>query len=56
VSATTNARIVQYDDEKTLTIFLRLVTEGACNYELARPFWIGLDDVSDYTIELVVRG
>lgn len=47
---------VEQDDEaKTLTIQLDFVTEGDCNYELVRPFWIGLDDVSDYTIQIEVE-
>lgn len=42
------------DAAKTLTIQLQFVTEGACNYELIRPFWIGLDGVADYQINLQV--
>jgi hypothetical protein len=47
---------VQRDDSaKTLTINLRFVTEGDCNYELIQPFWIGLDGVQDYDIEVEVE-
>ena len=45
----------QDDAAQTLTIRLDFVTEGDCNYELVRPFWIGLDDVTDYTIQLEVE-
>jgi len=44
------------DAAKTLTIQLRFVTEGNCDYELLRPFWIGLDGVSDYQINIQVAG
>jgi hypothetical protein len=42
------------DDIKQLLIRLRFVTEGDCNYELVRPFWIGLDGVLDYEIDIEV--
>ena len=44
------------DAAKTLTIQLQFVTEGACDYELIRPFWIGLDGVNDYQINIQVAG
>lgn len=44
---------VQRDDTaRRLTIRLRFVTEGDCNYELVQPFWIGLEGVQDYAIEI----
>jgi|FLYN01.1.fsa_nt_gi hypothetical protein len=47
---------VQRDDAaKTLTIRLRFVAEGDCNYELVQPFWIGLDGVQGYEIEVEVE-
>jgi hypothetical protein len=47
---------IERDDEaRILRIDLRFVTEGDCPYELVRPFWIGLEDVSDYQIEIVVK-
>ena len=47
---------VQRDDAaKTLTIHLRFVTEGDCNYELVQPFWMGLDGVQDYDIEVLME-
>ena len=36
----------------TLTIQLRLVTEGTCDYELIRPFWIGINSLQSYEIIL----
>ncbi len=48
---------VQRDDAaQTLTIRLHFVTEGDCNYELIQPFWMGLDEVEEYEIEVVVDG
>jgi len=47
---------IQRDDAaRTLTIRLRFVTEGDCDYELVRPFWIGLDGVQDYEVEMAVE-
>lgn len=47
---------VQRDDSKQILIIrLKFVTEGACDYELVRPFWIGLEDAADYQIEMVVE-
>jgi hypothetical protein len=43
------------DSARTLTIRLRFVTAGDCPYELVRPFWIALDDVTGYAITLVVE-
>ena len=40
---------------KFMFIRLKFVTEGDCNYELVRPFWIGLDGVSDYEIRIEVE-
>ncbi|MBZ0290354.1 MAG: hypothetical protein K8I30_22200 [Anaerolineae bacterium] len=43
------------DAARTLTIRLRFVTEGECDYELLRPFWIGLDGVGNYAITIEVE-
>jgi hypothetical protein len=43
------------DTARTYTVTLRLVVEGDCNYELVRPFWIGLSGVSGYDVRLVVQ-
>jgi hypothetical protein len=42
------------DTARTLFIFLRFVTEGNCTYELVRPFWIALDGLNQYDIQIVV--
>ena len=39
---------------QTLTIDLDFVTEGECPYELLRPFWVGVDGVTDYDIVINV--
>lgn len=47
--------VARDDSAKTLHIRLRFITEGDCPYELARPFWIGLDGVGDYDISISVE-
>jgi hypothetical protein len=42
------------DTARTLFIYLRLIKEGDCLYELVRPFWIGINDAADYEIQFVV--
>ncbi len=46
--------ITRDDAARTLTIQLHFVTEGTCDYELVRPFWIGLDGVGAYEITIIV--
>lgn len=46
----------QRDDEaKHIIIRLKLVIEGNCNYELVRPFWIGIRNAQDYQITIEVE-
>lgn len=47
--------VARDDVARTLLIRLNFVTEGDCDYELLRPFWIGLDGVSDYKIDIRVE-
>jgi hypothetical protein len=47
--------ILRDDTARTFTITLNFVVEGDCNYELVRPFWIGLDGVGNYTIQIIVN-
>ena len=47
--------VARDDAARTLVIRLRFVTEGDCPYELVRPFWIGLDGVTDYDISIEVE-
>lgn len=42
------------DDARAIRFEVRFVTEGACNYELVRPFWIGIDDASGYAVSIEV--
>lgn len=42
------------DNTKQVTIVLKFIVEGACNYELARPFWISLEGASDYSVNIIV--
>lgn len=45
---------VERDDAaRTFSIRLRFVTEGDCDYELVRPFWVGLVGLSDYTVTII---
>jgi hypothetical protein len=48
--------VVRDDAAQKLTIQLHFVTEGTCDYELVRPFWIGLEGVAGYDIALMVAG
>ncbi|MDX2163550.1 MAG: hypothetical protein SF162_19705 [bacterium] len=47
-------RIDRDDTARRYAIELDLVVEGTCPYELVRPFWVGIDGVSDYEIGLYV--
>jgi hypothetical protein len=47
--------VTRDDTARTLFIFLKLVVEGNCDYELVRPFWIGLSSVSGYDVQFVVE-
>lgn len=44
-------------DDATMQITMRIVPimRGDCDYELVRPFWIGLDAAADYDITLLVE-
>lgn len=43
------------DAAQQFILTLTLVTEGSCNYELVRPFWIALDGMGDYDVQIVVE-
>lgn len=45
----------QDDTARTYIIRLRFVTEGSCDYELVRPFWIGINGMNDYDIRILVE-
>ncbi|MCB9460844.1 MAG: hypothetical protein H6670_14425 [Anaerolineaceae bacterium] len=46
---------VRDDANRTYSLRLRFVTEGDCDYELLRPFWVGLpEDMQGYDIQIVV--
>jgi hypothetical protein len=47
--------MIRDDHAKTLLIRLKFVAEGDCPYELVRPFWIGIDGVADYDIQIEVE-
>ncbi|MBZ0283920.1 MAG: hypothetical protein K8L97_24490 [Anaerolineae bacterium] len=38
------------DTNRTISIDLRFITEGDCNYELVRGFWAAFAGVADYQI------
>jgi hypothetical protein len=40
------------DAARVFTLLLRFVTTGECNYELVRPFWIGLDGLTGYEVRI----
>jgi len=46
---------VERDDSKRqISIRLQFITEGDCNYELVRPFWVGIPDAQAYDIHIEV--
>lgn len=47
--------ITRDDVAHTYIINLRLVVEPGCDYELVRPFWIGLSDLDGYDVRLLVE-
>lgn len=40
-------------EDGVLRIELRFITEGDCNYELVRPYWVGAEDVDDVQITVL---
>ena len=43
------------DAQKTVGFRLRFVTAGDCPYELVRPFWVAVEDASDYNVIIAVE-
>ena len=43
------------DDQKTVTIKVQFTVEGDCGYDLVRPFWLAIDRMTDYTIDIQVN-
>ncbi len=58
VGCTARHEVIDYTftDDNTLDLTLRFITEGDCNYELVRPYWIGVDGVDDVQITVVNEG
>jgi len=46
--------VTRDDDAKTITIQATFQTDGDCNYELIRPFWLRIANAQDYAVALVV--
>lgn len=44
----------QDDANRRLIIVLRFVTEGTCDYQLLRAYWIGVEGLTGYDIQIVV--
>lgn len=40
------------DTAKTIVISLQFITEGTCNYELVRGFWVGLEAAAGYNVNI----
>lgn len=43
------------DANRVLTLTLRFVTEGDCNYELIRPYWVSVSGVTGYEVNINVE-
>jgi hypothetical protein len=41
--------------KKQVKIVLDFVTEGACSYELVRPYWVGVSGAKDYVIKIKAK-
>jgi hypothetical protein len=46
---------LQDDTQRRFSILLRFMTEGDCNYELLRPFWIELEGLANYDIQITLQ-
>lgn len=58
VGCTADHDILDYqrdDANKRLTFQLRFVTAGDCPYELVRPFWVAIDNASEYEVSIHVE-
>ena len=42
------------DDTRTILMRVTFSTEGNCNYELVRPFWVGFENAATHEITLIV--
>ena len=47
-------QIERNDEAQQLRIVVRFDVDGSCNYELIRPFWLGIAGVASYDIQLIV--
>lgn len=43
------------DVARVFTLSLRFVTEGGCDYELVRGFWMSLEDMEGYEVRIGVN-
>lgn len=43
-------------EDDVLTLDVQFTTAGACNYELVRPFWVGVEGVQDVQINITGAG
>jgi hypothetical protein len=58
VGCTANHQVTDYsrnDDRRTIVMRVTFSTEGNCNYELVRPFWVGFEHAADHEITLIVE-
>jgi hypothetical protein len=46
-------RVERDDVARLLVIYVRFVLEGNCDYQLVRPFWIGLNGFNEYDLRMV---
>ena len=45
---------VRDDSARRITLALDFITEGDCNYELVRPFWIAIEGAAGYSFDVTV--
>lgn len=47
--------VIRNDDEQRFIIQTFFHTNGDCNYELIRPFWVGIDVPNGYSIDIEIE-
>jgi hypothetical protein len=48
--------VMRDDAAQSFNLRLRFVTEGNCDYELVRAFWISMENAANYQIDIQVDG
>ena len=55
MGCTANHEVMEFnrnETEKTISVQLRFFTQGDCNYELVRPFWVSVNDAQEHKVNI----